>query len=138
MWDLKPGINPRWFPSSGPYKIDSVRSDGAVVLVANDRWWATKPVTRQITVLPRGADVAQRLNSGSVDVVDVAAGLVGGLKVPDGYLRSDKPSAGIQQLIFSGQGAIAAPAARRAVALCTPRDTIAAAASVPIVNTRLN
>jgi peptide/nickel transport system substrate-binding protein len=138
MWDLKPGINPRWFPSSGPYKIDSVRSDGAVVLVANDRWWATKPVTKQITVWPRGADVAQRLKNGSVEVVDVATGLVGGLTVPDGYQSSDSPSAGIQQLIFSGQGALAAPSTRRAVALCTPRDTIAAAAGVPIANARLN
>jgi peptide/nickel transport system substrate-binding protein len=138
IWDLKPGINPRWFPSSGPYKIDSVRPDGAVVLVANDRWWANKPVTKQITVLPRGADVVQRLKSGSVDVVDVATGLVGGLTVPDGYQRTDSPSAGIQQLIFSGQGALAAPAARRALALCTPRDAIAAQARVPIANVRLN
>jgi peptide/nickel transport system substrate-binding protein len=138
MWDLKPGINPRWFPSSGPYKIDSVRPDGAVVLVANDRWWATKPVTKKITVWPRGADVAQRLKSGSVDVVDVATGLVGGLTAPDGYQRSDSASAGIQQLIFSGQGALAAPSTRRAVALCTPRDAIAAEAGVPIANARLN
>jgi peptide/nickel transport system substrate-binding protein len=138
IWDLKPGINPRWFPSSGPYKIDSVRPDGAVVLVANDRWWANKPVTKQITVLPRGAEVEQHLKSGSVDVVDVATGLVGGLAVPDGYQRTDGPSAGIQQLIFSGQGALAAPAARRAVALCAPRDAIAAQASVPIANARLN
>jgi len=60
------------------------------------------------------------------------------LTVPDGYQRTDSPSAGIQQLIFSGQGALAAPAARRAVALCTPRDVIAAQASVPIANARLN
>src|SRR5205085_10704058 len=46
LWDIKPGVNLRWFPSSGPYKLDSVRSDGAVVLVANDRWWTTKPVTK--------------------------------------------------------------------------------------------
>ncbi len=138
IWDLKPGINPRWFPSSGPYKVDSVRPDGTVVLVANDRWWATKPVTKQITVWPRGADIAGRLKNGSVDVVDVATGLVGGLTVPDGYQRTDTSSAGIQQLIFSGQGPLAAPAARRALALCTPRDSIAAAASVPIANARLN
>ncbi|MBV9513158.1 MAG: hypothetical protein JO280_03800, partial [Mycobacteriaceae bacterium] len=138
IWDLKPGFNPRWFPSSGPYKLDSVRPDGSIVLVVNDRWWATKPITKQITVWPRGADVAQRLKDGSVDVVDMAAGLVGGLTVPDGYQRSDSSSAGIQQLIFSGQGALAAPAARRAVALCTPRDTIAAEAGVRIANARLN
>jgi peptide/nickel transport system substrate-binding protein len=89
-------------------------------------------------VWPRGVDVAQRLKNGTVDVVDVATGLVGGLTVPDNYQRSDSPSAGIQQLIFSGQGALGAPAARRALALCTPRDTIAADASVPIANVRLS
>ncbi|HXO50274.1 MAG TPA: ABC transporter substrate-binding protein, partial [Mycobacterium sp.] len=138
IWDLKPGFNPRWFPSSGPYKLDSVNSDGSIVLVANDRWWATKPVTKQIKVWPRGVDVAQRLKNSTVDVVDVATGLVGGLTVPDNYQRGDSPSAGIEQLIFSGQGTLAAPAARRALALCTPRDTIAADASVPIANARLN
>ena len=33
-----------------------------------------------------------------------------------------RPSAGIEQLIFSAQGPMAAPPARRALALCTPRD----------------
>ena len=65
------------FPSSGPYKLDSVSDDGAVVLVANDKWWGAKPVTNKITVRPRGADVQDRLNDGSVDVVDVATGSSG-------------------------------------------------------------
>ena len=138
VWDLKPGINPRWFPSSGPYKLDSVNSDGSVVLVANDRWWATKPITKRITVWPRGAGVQDRLKNGSMDVVDVATGSVGGLSVPDGYQRSDTASDGIQQLIFSGQGPLAAPAARRAVASCTPRDAIARDVGVQISNARLN
>src|SRR6202008_5031049 len=101
-------------------------------------WWATKPITKKITVWPRGADVAQRLKSGSIYLAGVGTRLVGGLTVPDSYQRSDSPSAGIQQLIFSGQGPLAAPAARRAVMLCTPRDAIAAAASMPIANVRLN
>jgi peptide/nickel transport system substrate-binding protein len=138
VWDLKPGINLRWFPSSGPYKLDSVQSDGSVVLVINDRWWATKPVTKRVVVYPRGTDVQQRLKNNSVDVVDVATGLVGGLSVPDNYQRTETASAGIEQFIFSGQGALAAPAARRALALCTPRDTIAKDAGVPIANSRLN
>jgi len=139
MWDLKPGINPRWFPSSGPYKIDSVRSDGSVVLVTNDRWWATKPVTKRIVVWPRAAGtVQQRLKDGSVDVVDMAAGSVGGLNVPGGYESSDSPSAGIEQLIFSRQGPLAAPAARRALAQCTPRDTIARDAGTQVANVRLS
>ena len=50
--------------------------------------------------------------------------VVGALTSPDNYQRSDTPSAGIEQLIFSRQGALAR-LARRALALCTPRDAIA-------------
>jgi peptide/nickel transport system substrate-binding protein len=44
-WDLKPGIDLKKFPAAGPYKIDAVLPQGAVVLVANDRWWGAAPVT---------------------------------------------------------------------------------------------
>jgi len=137
-WDLKPGIDVKHFPSSGPYKIDSVHSDGSVALVTNDRWWGSKPLTKRVTVWPRIADVQDRLNKGSLDVVDVSAGSVAALKLPSGYQYIDFRSDGIEQLIFAGQGPLAAPSARRAVALCTPRDQIAANADAPIANVRLN
>jgi peptide/nickel transport system substrate-binding protein len=137
-WNLKPDLDVKRFPSSGPYKLDSVGDDGAVVLVANDKWWGAKPITSKIIVRPRGADVQDRLNNGKVDVVDVAAGSSGVLNMPDDYTQADSPSAGIEQLIFSAQGPLAAPPARRALALCTPRDVIARNAEVPIANTRLN
>ena len=137
-WNLTPDLDLKRFPSSGPYKLESVSKDGAVVLVANDKWWGAKPLTNKITVSPRGADVQDRLNNGSVDVVDVAAGSSGVLNMPEDYTQSDTPSAGIEQLIFAAQGPMAAPPARRAFALCTPRDVIARNAEVPIANTRLN
>jgi peptide/nickel transport system substrate-binding protein len=137
-WNLKPGIDLKRFPSSGPYKLDSVSGDGAVVLVANDKWWGAKPVTNKIIVSPRGADVQDRLDNGTVDVVDVASGSSGVLNMPEDYTQADSPSAGIEQLIFAAQGPMAAPQARRALALCTPRDVIARNAEVPIANTRLN
>lgn len=137
-WDLKPDSDLKQFPSSGPYKIDSVRSDGAVVLVANDRWWGTKPITKRVTVWPRGADIQDRVNSGTFDVVDVSTGSSGTLSAPAGYQLTDSPSSGIEQLIFAGQGPLAAPAARHALALCTPRDEIARDAGVPIADSRLN
>jgi peptide/nickel transport system substrate-binding protein len=137
-WNLGPDLDLKRFPSSGPYKLDSVTKDGAVVLVANDRWWGTKPVTNKITVWPRAADIQDRVNRGSYDVVDVASGSSGTLNVPDGYVRTDSPSAGIEQLIFAPQGPLAATPARRALALCTPRDVIARNAEVPIANARLN
>lgn len=140
-WDLKPGMQGadlKKFPSSGPYKIDSVLPEGAVVLTANDRWWGAKPITKRITVWPRGVDVQDRLNNGSFQVVDVATGSSGTLTTPDDYDRSEIPSGGVEQLIFAAQGPLAATPARRAVALCTPRDLIALNAEVPISNARLN
>ena len=137
-WNLSPDLDLKRFPSSGPYRLSSVTGDGAIVLVANDKWWGAKPVTGKVTVWPRGADVQDRVKSGRYDVVDIAAGSAGSLNVPDGYVRADSPSAGIEQMIFAAAGPLADPAARRAVALCTPRDQIAQNAEVPIANSRLN
>ena len=81
-WDLKPGIDVKRFPSSGPYKIERVLDGGAVVLVANDRWWGAKAITKRITVWPQGGDIQDRVNNRSVDVVDVAAGSSGALATP--------------------------------------------------------
>jgi peptide/nickel transport system substrate-binding protein len=141
-WDLKPGLKHddivKRFPSSGPYKIESVLDDGAVVLVANDRWWGPKAITKRITVTPQAPDIQDRVNNRSVDVVDVAAGSSGTLNTPDNYERTDVPAAGIEQLIFAPQGPLAQANARRAFALCTPRDAIARDAGVPIANSRLS
>ncbi|WAJ47159.1 ABC transporter substrate-binding protein [Mycobacterium sp. Aquia_216] len=141
-WDLKPGLKhddiAKRFPSSGPYRIESVLDDGAVVLVANDRWWGPKAITKRITVSPEAPDIQDRVNNRSVDVVDVAAGSPGTLATPDNYERTDSASAGIEQLIFAPQGPLAQATARRAFALCTPRDAIAHDAGVPIANSRLS
>ena len=141
LWDLRPGMDSealKRFPSSGPYRIDSVLPEGAVVLTVNDRWWGAKPVTKRVVVWPRRVDIQDRINAGSFQVVDVATGSSGTLTTPDDYQRTDIASGGVEQLIFSAQGPLSNPAARRAVALCTPRDVIARNAAVPIANTRLN
>jgi peptide/nickel transport system substrate-binding protein len=140
-WELKPALNDedlKKFPSSGPYKLESVTGEGAVTLVANDKWWGTKPVTNRITVWPRGADIQERVNEGAYDVVDIAAGSSGTLNMPEDYVRTDSPSSGVEQLIFAPRGPLAAPPARRALAFCAPRDVIARNAEVPIANSRLN
>ena len=138
-WNLSADdFDTKRFPSSGPYKIESVNKDGSVVLVANDKWWGAKPLTNKITVWPRGADIQDKVNQGAYDVVDIATGSSGTLNLPDDYVRTDSPSAGIEQLIFAPQGPMAGPPARRALALCTPRDVIAKNAALPIANARLN
>jgi len=136
-WDLKPGVDLKRFPSAGPYKLSSVGADGSISLVANDKWWGTKPQIDKVTVWPRSAAVADRIRSGKVEIADVATGSVDKLAAPDGFTGTDYPSAGIEQLIFAPRGPLADPAARRAVALCTPRDAIAGAAHVPIADSRL-
>ncbi len=138
LWNLGPDIDRKRFPSSGPYQIESVTKDGAVVLTANDKWWGAKPLAQRVTVWPRGADIQDRVNRGEFDIVDIASGSSGTLNLPAGYSRADSASAGIEQLIFSAQGPMAAPPARRALALCTPRDTIARNAGVQIANARLS
>jgi len=82
-WNLSGDLDLKRFPSSGPYKLDSVTKDGAVVLVANVKWWGAKPITDRITVWPRGGDIQERVNTGAYDVVDVAAGSSGTLNLPD-------------------------------------------------------
>jgi peptide/nickel transport system substrate-binding protein len=137
-WDLKPGLDTKHFPSSGPYKIESVMDGGAVVLVANDRWWGAKPMTKRITVWPQKADIQDRVNDQSADIVDVAVGSSGSLATPDNYRRTDSASDGIEQLIFAPHGRFADSLVRRAVASCTPRDVIARDAGSPIANARLH
>ncbi|MGV0792452.1 ABC transporter substrate-binding protein [Mycolicibacterium sp. XJ1819] len=137
-WELKPDLDLKKFPSSGPYKLDSVTEDGAVVLVANDKWWGAEPVTDKVTVYQLSADIQDRVNQGEYDVVDIATGSSGTLTPPDDFIRTEAPSAGIEQLIFSPQGPMAAVPARRALAHCTPRDVIARNAEVPIANTRIS
>ena len=138
IWDLKPDIDLKRFPSAGPYKIESVDPDGSVSLTINDRWWGATPVTKRITVWPRGIDVQDRINNGTFHVVDVSTGSSGTLTTPDGYQRTEISSGGIEQLIFGGAGSVSTPPARRALALCTPRDVIAANVEMPISNVRLD
>ena len=138
VWDLTPDLDLARFPSSGPYKLDSVSADGSVVLVANDKWWGTMPITGRVVVHPRSSDMQDRVDEGAYDVVDIASGSLGTLNLPDDYQRSESASAGVEQLLFAPQGPLAALPARRAVALCTPRDVIARNAEVPVVNSRLN
>jgi peptide/nickel transport system substrate-binding protein len=138
QWNLGSDLDLSKFPSSGPYKLDGYNDDGSVVLVANDKWWGSPPVTKRVTVWPSGIDVQKRLSDGDLEVVDVAAGSAGTLTAPDGFARTEEPGSGVEQLIFGAGGSVGAPDLRRAVALCTPRDAIAGIAGVPVMNARLD
>ena len=127
IWDLKPGINSAMVPVVGTLQVGfgpSRRHGGAGgerPLVGDQ---ADHQADHGVAARRRRRAAAQGRHPWTSWTWP--PGLVGGLTVPGSYQRSDTPSAGIQQLIFSGQGPLAAPAARRALALCTPRNTIAA------------
>ncbi|EIC64522.1 hypothetical protein S7W_19473 [Mycobacteroides abscessus M94] len=104
QWNLDTDLDLSKFPSSGPYKLDGYNDDGSVVLVANDKWWGNPPVTKRVTVWPSGIDVQKRLSDGDLEVVDVAAGSAGTLTAPDGFVRTEEPGSGVEQLIFGAGG----------------------------------
>ena len=122
-WNLTPDLDLKKFPSSGPYKLESVTKDGAVVLVANDKWWGAKPVTNKITVWPRGADIQDRVNQGAYDVVDIAAGSSGTLNLPDDYVRTDSPVGRHRAAHLRPAGAAGRPARAPRAGACAHRAT---------------
>ena len=139
-WNLKPGrLDAKRFPSSGPYKIESVLDGGAVVLVANDRWWGAKPdhqADHRVAAGRRHPGPGQRQER--YDVVDVAAGSSGTLTTPDNYDRTDAPSARHRAADLRAAGPAGGRRRRAARSrLCTPRDVIAKNAAAPIANARL-
>ncbi|WP_200182776.1 ABC transporter substrate-binding protein [Tomitella biformata] len=116
---LSPGTaDPAVFVSSGPYRLDSVGEDGSVQLTANEKWWGDAPRTGQITIWPRDAELGQLIADGRVQVLDIreGSGAVDGLEI------ASAESNGIEQLTLSTRGALEPAAARRALALCVPRE----------------
>lgn len=121
-WNLTPGqMDLSLLPSNGPYRVDSYTEDGGLVLVANETWWGVPPETERIVVWPKGADTLAKAESGDVEVLDQGAGAA----VPsEGFDQLDYPSHGVEQLTLATSGALASSAARRALALCTPRESL--------------
>lgn len=124
-WRLTPGeLDPTVLPSSGPYRIDSYTVDGGLVLVENERWWGNKPATSRIVVWPQGSDVQSRIAAGEVEVLDIGAGSLAGLEPGSGFETVNEPSRSVEQLVLADRGVFASAAARRALALCAPRQKL--------------
>lgn len=124
-WELAPGeLDLAKFPSSGAYKIDSYTEDDGLVLVENDRWWGNKPATSRIVVWPKGTDVQSHLDAGEIEVVDIGAGSIAGLDFGSGFDAVYEPSRSVEQLILGNRGVFGSADARRAFALCLPRQAL--------------
>lgn len=123
-WNLEPGdLDITRFPASGPYRIESFGLEDGLVLVANERWWGEAPATGRIVVYPKPADLAARIEDGSAAVVDIGAGALPEVNL-DAYAVEQLPSRGIEQLILNTGGVFESTAARRAFALCVPRQAL--------------
>ncbi|NUP29073.1 MAG: peptide-binding protein, partial [Nocardia sp.] len=123
-WNLTPGeLDITAFPSSGPYRLESFDLDDGLVLVANERWWGDAPATGRIVVYPKPADLAAHIDDGSVSVVDIGTGSLPDLNL-DAFAVQQLPSRGVEQLVLSTGGALESDAARRALALCVPRQAL--------------
>ncbi|WP_225727344.1 MULTISPECIES: ABC transporter substrate-binding protein [unclassified Nocardia] len=111
------------FPSSGPYRIESFSDKDGLVLVANERWWGNKPLTGRIVVFPKTADIKKKVSDNAVGVVDIGGGSVKDLNL-DGFSTQTVPGRGAEQLILATGGVFGSADARRAFALCTPRQDL--------------
>ncbi|MGW4717383.1 ABC transporter substrate-binding protein [Nocardia sp. NPDC004260] len=111
------------FPSSGPYRIESFGSEDGLVLVANERWWGNKPATGRIVVWPKTFDLKKKVGDNAVGVLDVGAHSVKDLNL-NGFSVQTLPGRGAEQLTLSTGGVFASVEARRAFALCLPRQTL--------------
>ncbi len=121
-WNLTPGsIDTTLLPSNGPYRVDSYTAEDGLVLVANDKWWGIPPETERVVVRPRGIEGPALSEASDLEVIEQGAG---GDLPEDGFDRIDYPSHGVEQLTFATSGVLASSAARRALALCTPRQQL--------------
>ncbi|MEV6323382.1 ABC transporter substrate-binding protein [Nocardia sp. NPDC051787] len=116
-------LDPARFPSSGPYRIQSFSKEEGLVLVANERWWGNKPATGRIVVWPKAFDLKQKVGQNAVGVVDIGTGSVKDLNL-GGFSVHTVPGRGAEQLVLSTGGVFASVQARRAFALCLPRQTL--------------
>ncbi|MBL1076728.1 peptide-binding protein [Nocardia sp. 2] len=110
-------------PASGPYKIESFTAQDGLVLVKNDKWWGDQAKTPRIVVWPRTADLKKKVADNAIGVLDVGAGSLGEVGL-GGFSVESLPSRGVEQLVLSTGGVFSNTDARRALALCTPRQAL--------------
>lgn len=123
-WKLVPGeIDPSLLPSSGPYRIESYSAEDGLILVANEKWWGNKPATPRIVLWPKNTDLKEKLSSGAVEVVDIGANSLGEVDLA-GFTKENVASRNVEQLTLGTAGVLQTPDARRALALCAPRQAI--------------
>ncbi|OJF81259.1 peptide-binding protein [Nocardia seriolae] len=123
-WKLSPGkLDLTVLPSSGPYRIDSFGDKDGLVLVKNEKWWGNQPRTPRIVVWDRHSDLKSKVDDKSVGVLDVGAGSLADVSL-SGFHKQNLPGRGVEQLVLGTDGVFGSANARRAFALCVPRQAL--------------
>ncbi|MCU1645536.1 MAG: putative lipoprotein [Nocardia sp.] len=123
-WKLAPGkLDLNVLPSSGPYRIESFGDKDGLVLVKNEHWWGNPAKTPRIVVWDKNTDLKAKVAAKAVGVLDVGTGALGD-GIPSGFSAENFPSRGVEQLVLSTGGVFGNVAARRAFALCVPRQAL--------------
>ncbi|WP_194835760.1 ABC transporter substrate-binding protein [Nocardia sp. XZ_19_369] len=122
-WTFGSDLDLTRFPSSGPYRIESFSAKDGLVLVANERWWGTKPETGRILVWPKNVDLKSKEGDSALGVVDIGTGSIKDLNL-EGFRVQNLPGRGAEQLVLSTGGVFGSVDMRRAFALCVPRQAL--------------
>ncbi|MFF2551058.1 ABC transporter substrate-binding protein [Nocardia sp. NPDC058058] len=123
-WKLAPGkLDLTALPSSGPYRIESFSDKDGLVLVKNEKWWGNSARTPRIVVWDKNTDLKAKVDAKAVGVLDIGAGALGEAKL-SGFSAENLPGRGVEQLVLSTGGVFQNVAARRAFALCVPRQAL--------------
>ena len=128
-WVGKPGtIDPKLFPSAGPYSLKSWQAGQSITLEANPKWWGKAPGVK--TVVVRFIDAtqqAQALANGEIQVAapQPAQDILNQLKaVGDSITIDQGDEYTFEHLDPNFAGPLKDADLRKAFALCVPRQQI--------------
>ena len=128
-FSTEPGrFDPELQISFGPYSIDRVEDDGAIILAANDNYYGDKPSLKEIVMLPHTADAAAFVTSDELRVAESPTAAPSWLnRDAEGKPVDVNSVAGgmTDTLVFSEAGTFAQPWARAAFAACVDAQRMA-------------
>ncbi|AIT89281.1 Oligopeptide-binding protein oppA [Corynebacterium ulcerans] len=126
-------FDPELQVASGPFKIESVGDKGEVVFVRNDLYNGEKAALDRLVVWPRGIDLNELRNKGSLQIADVTnTDLISWLDRNDShnpYTVAAETGLLTDSLILGDAGIFSDVEARRALAACVDQASVAKASS---------
>ncbi|WP_373364459.1 ABC transporter substrate-binding protein [Corynebacterium ulcerans] len=126
-------FDPELQVASGPFKIESVGDKGEVVFVRNDLYNGEKAELDRLVVWPRGIDLNELRNKGSLQIADVTnTDLISWLDRNDShnpYTVAAETGLLTDSLILGDAGIFSDVEARRALAACVDQASVAKASN---------